>query len=72
MPTPESGSVGRPPPPLPAAVVAVAALAAEELVQAAVDVAPDLVEIGRSAGTAFAPLGIVQRHIGRENRENRE
>src|SRR5262249_43144473 len=42
-----------------------AALAPEEVVHAAVDVAPDLVEIGRSAtaaATALAPLGIVQRH----------
>ena len=49
-----------------AAVAAVvAAAAAEQVAHAAVDVAPDLVEIGRPAATvvpALAPLGIVERH----------
>ena len=40
------------------------ALAAEELVHPAIDVAPDLVEIGRAAAAALAPLRIVQRHDG--------
>ena len=34
----------------------------EQLVDLAVDVAPDLIEIGRAAAAALAPLGIVQRH----------
>ena len=49
MPTPAERQPSARPPPPPPRVVAVAALAAEELVHAAVDVAPDLVEIGRSA-----------------------
>jgi hypothetical protein len=51
-------------------VVAVAGLAPEQLVEPAIDVAPDLVEIGRSAGTAFTPLGIVQRHGRRKTAES--
>ena len=39
------------------------ALAAEQLVHPAIDIAPDLVEIGRAAAAAaFAPLRIVERH----------
>src|SRR5262249_13361755 len=45
-------------------LVARARLALEQVVEPPVDVAPDLVEIRRSAGTAFTPLGIVQRHEG--------
>ena len=40
-------------------------LAAEQLVQPPVDVAPDLVEIGRTAAAALTPLRIVERHGGR-------
>ena len=42
-----------------------ATLAAEQLGEAPIDVAPDLVEVGRPAAAtaaALAPLGIVQRH----------
>ena len=42
-----------------------AALAAEQLGEPAIDVAPDLVQIGRSAASAaLTPLRIVERHDG--------
>src|SRR6266700_1155177 len=36
--------------------------AAEQLVDPAIDVAPDLVQIGRPAAAALSPLRIVKRH----------
>ena len=48
----------------PGILVARAALAAEQLIDAAIDVTPDLVEIGRPAAAALTPLRVVEGHDG--------